>query len=170
MAVRFVQANNTGLAWYMILPQQNQRKVADYTTLKFDEFNTDGAPDPSKWTYDLGTGDGGWGNGEAQTYTSSDNVIVAGGNLKITAKKVGSGYTSSRLKSEGKYKFTYGKVEVRAKLTTRWRNMARMLVQIMPNTWPGCGEIDIMEHKGSAQCYSWYFALSRAFRRKCRWK
>jgi hypothetical protein len=26
MAVRFVQANNTGLAWYMILPQQNQRK------------------------------------------------------------------------------------------------------------------------------------------------
>jgi beta-glucanase (GH16 family) len=82
-------------------------------------------PDPSKWTYDLGTGDGGWGNGEAQTYTnSSDNVIVAGGNLKITAKKVGGGYTSSRLKSEGKYKFTYGKVEVRAKLTTRRRYMA----------------------------------------------
>jgi beta-glucanase (GH16 family) len=51
-----------------------------------------------------------------QTYTSSDNVIVAGGNLKITAKKVGSGYTSSRLKSEGKYKFTYGKVGKR-KLT-----------------------------------------------------
>jgi hypothetical protein len=25
MAVRFV-ANNTGLAWYMILPQQNQRR------------------------------------------------------------------------------------------------------------------------------------------------
>jgi hypothetical protein len=61
--------------------------VADYTTLKFsDEFNTDGAPDPSKWTYDLGTGDGGWGNGEAQTYTSSDNVIVAGGNLKTPKK------------------------------------------------------------------------------------
>jgi hypothetical protein len=31
--------------------------VADYTTLKFsDEFNTDGAPDPAKWSYDLGTG------------------------------------------------------------------------------------------------------------------
>jgi beta-glucanase (GH16 family) len=95
--------------------------VADYTTLKFsDEFNTDGAPDPAKWSYDLGTGDGGWGNGEAQTYTnSSDNVIVAGGNLKSLPKKVGSGYTSSRLKSEGKYKFTYGKVEVRAKLTAQ---------------------------------------------------
>jgi hypothetical protein len=47
-----------------------------------------------------------WGNGEAQTHTnSSDNVIVAGGNLKITAKKVGTGYTRPRLKSEGKYKF-----------------------------------------------------------------
>jgi hypothetical protein len=33
--------------------------VADYTTLKFsDEFNTDGAPDPAKWSYDLGTGSG----------------------------------------------------------------------------------------------------------------
>jgi hypothetical protein len=62
--------------------------VADYTTLKFsDEFNTDGAPDPAKWSYDLGTGSG-VGNGEAQTYTnSSDNVIVAGGNLKSLPKK-----------------------------------------------------------------------------------
>jgi hypothetical protein len=59
----------------------------DYTTLKFsDEFNTDGAPDPTKWGYDLGAG--GWGNAEAQSYTNAaDNVIVAGGNLKITAKK-----------------------------------------------------------------------------------
>jgi hypothetical protein len=68
MAVRFVQANNTGLAWYMILPTKPTQAVADYTTLKFsDEFNTDGAPDPSKWSYDLGT-DGGWGNGEANLY------------------------------------------------------------------------------------------------------
>jgi beta-glucanase (GH16 family) len=128
--------------------------VADYTTLKFsDEFNIDGAPDPAKWSYDLGTGDGGWGNGEAQTYTnSSDNVIVAGGNLKITAKKVGSGYTSSRLKSEGKYKFTYGKVEVRAKLTTgagTWPAIWMLGSDYATNTWPGCGEIDIMEYKGS---------------------
>jgi hypothetical protein len=73
----------------MILPQQNQA-VADYTTLKFsDEFNTDGAPDPAKWSYDLGTV---LEVGVMAAYTnSSDNVIVAGGNLKITAKKVGTG-------------------------------------------------------------------------------
>jgi hypothetical protein len=155
MTVRFLQANNTGLAWYMIFTTTKPTQaVADYTTLKFsDEFNTDGAPDPAKWSYDLGTGSGGWGNGEAQTYTnSSDNVIVAGGNLKITAKKVGTSYTSSRLKSEGKYKFTYGKVEVRAKLPAgggTWPAIWMLGSDYATNTWPGCGEIDIMEHKGN---------------------
>jgi hypothetical protein len=44
MTVRFVQANNTGLAWYMIFTTTKPTQaVADYTTLKFsDEFNTDG--------------------------------------------------------------------------------------------------------------------------------
>lgn len=52
-----------------------------------DEFNTDGAPDPANWTYDLGTGDNGWGNAELQSYTNlPENVLVEGGNLKITAK------------------------------------------------------------------------------------
>jgi hypothetical protein len=37
-----------------------------------DEFEgvKDQAPDPKKWTYDLGTGQNGWGNGEYQTYTN----------------------------------------------------------------------------------------------------
>ena len=80
-----------------------------------DEFNTDGAPDATKWGFDLGAG--GWGNNESQTYTNSaSNVVVQGGVLKITAKKEGSTYTSARLKSEDKYEFTYGKIEFRAKL------------------------------------------------------
>jgi beta-glucanase (GH16 family) len=56
------------------------------------------------------------------------------------------------LKSEGKYKFTYGKVEVRAKLTTgagTWPAIWMLGSDYATNTWPGCGEIDIMEHKGS---------------------
>jgi hypothetical protein len=70
----------------------------DYTVLKFsDEFNVDGAPDATKWSYDLGAG--GWGNSESQSYTSAaDNVV--GGNLKITAKK--SRIFILRLKSENK--------------------------------------------------------------------
>jgi beta-glucanase (GH16 family) len=54
------------------------------------------------------------------------------------------------LKSEGKYKFTYGKVEVRAKLTTGgvWPAIWMLGSDYATNTWPGCGEID-MEYKGS---------------------
>ena len=156
MVVRLVQGNNTALAWYLIftttLPTSSPDP--DYTVLKFsDEFNTDGAPDATKWTYDLGTGTDGWGNNEAQSYTNaSDNVIVAGGSLKITAKKVGSSYTSARLKTEGKFDFTYGKVEVRAKLPVgggTWPAIWMLGADYATNTWPACGEIDIMEHKGN---------------------
>lgn len=31
-----------------------------------DEFNNNGAPDASKWVYDIGTGSNGWGNAELQ--------------------------------------------------------------------------------------------------------
>ena len=81
-----------------------------------DNFDTNGAPNAANWTYDLGAG--GWGNNESQTYTnSSDNVIVEDGFLKITAISTGGGnYTSSRIKSENLFEFTYGRVEVRAKL------------------------------------------------------
>jgi beta-glucanase (GH16 family) len=53
------------------------------------------------------------------------------------------------LKSEGKYKFTYGKVEVRAKLPENRPAIWMLGSDYATNTWPGCGEIDIMEHKGN---------------------
>ena len=153
MVVRAVMGGNPALVWYQTFTTTKPTQTAtEYTKLVWsDEFNTDGAPDAAKWAYDLGAG--GWGNSELQNYTSSaDNVIVAGGNLKITAKKVGAGYTSARLKSEGKYKFTYGKVEVRAKLPTgggSWPAIWMLGSNYATNTWPACGEIDIMEHKGN---------------------
>jgi hypothetical protein len=160
MAVRFVQANNTRNAWYMIFTTTKpvQTVAVDYTTLKFsDEFDTDGAPDPTKWSYDLGAG--GWGNDEKQTYTNAaDNIIVSGGSLKITAKKVGTGYTSSRLNSQDKYEFKYGKIEVRAKLPSgggTWPAIWMLGADIDTNAWPACGEIDIMEYKGN-EPYSVY--------------
>ncbi len=128
-------------------------------TLVFsDEFNTAGAPDPSKWGYDIGTGNGGWGNNELQYYTnSSDNSIVSNGTLKITAKKEsfsGSAYTSARLLTKNKFSTKYGKVEVRAKLpagTGTWPAIWMLGNNIDAVGWPACGEIDIMEHKGSDQ-------------------
>jgi len=74
----------------------------DFTVLTFsDEFNTDGAPNPSIWSYDLGTGTNGWGNNEEQNYTNnSKNVKVEGGNLVITAIREPSGskpFSSARI-------------------------------------------------------------------------
>ncbi len=122
-----------------------------------DEFNTAGSPDPSKWGYDIGTGSGGWGNQEAQYYTSrTDNVVVSNGTLKITAKAEnfsGSNYTSARMLTKGKFSFQYGKVEVRAKLPEgggTWPAIWALGEDINTVGWPACGEIDIMEHLGNS--------------------
>lgn len=119
-----------------------------------DEFNTAGAPDPSKWGYDIGAG--GWGNSELQYYTNRvDNVLVSNGTLKIIAKKEaysGSNYTSARLLSKGKFSFQYGKVEVSAKLPAgagSWPAIWMLGDNFATAGWPTCGEIDIMEQKGS---------------------
>lgn len=123
-----------------------------------EEFNIAGAPDASKWGYDIGTGSNGWGNNELQYYTNrTDNVIVSNGTLKITAKKEnfsGSAYTSTRLLSKDKFSFKYGKVEARAKLPIgigTWPAIWMLGNNISTVGWPGCGEIDIMEHVGRQQ-------------------
>ena len=163
MVVRAVMGNNAALAWYHIFtttkPSQIPDTNVDYTDLVWsDEFNTDGAPDATKWGYNLGTGDNGWGNNEKQNYTNSaTNVVVQGGNLKITAKKEASGgmaYSSARLVSDNKFKFTYGKVEIRAKLPTgagTWPAIWMLGQNYATKPWPACGEIDIMEHVGNNQ-------------------
>ena len=121
-----------------------------------DEFNVDGTPDASKWGYDLGTGSNGWGNSELEYYTSRpENVIVQNGVLKIKAIREnynGSQYTSARMLSKNKFAFTYGRVEVRAKLAAgvgTWPAIWTLGSDFETNTWPACGEIDIMEHRGS---------------------
>lgn len=123
-----------------------------------DEFDTNGAPDNSKWNFEIGDGCPnlcGWGNGESQYYTDrSDNVIVEDGLLKITAKKEtyqGSEYTSTRMITKDKYEFTYGKIEIKAKLPEgkgTWPAIWLLGANIDTVGWPACGEIDIMEHWG----------------------
>ena len=85
-----------------------------------EEFNETGAVNNNNWTHEIGNGEWGWGNGESQYYTDrTDNVKIENGILKITAKKEsfgGADYTSTRMLTQGKFDFKYGKVEVRAKL------------------------------------------------------
>jgi beta-glucanase (GH16 family) len=122
-----------------------------------DEFNTPGAPDPSKWGYDLGNNNG-WGNNELQYYTNrAENVSISNGTLKITAKKEsfsGFNYTSTRMLTKNKFTTKYGKIEARAKLPAgvgTWPAIWMLGSNIDAVGWPACGEIDIMEHKGSDQ-------------------
>ena len=153
LIVRIIQAGD-GFAWYHKFTSTKPTKdpvTPNFTNLVWeDDFNTDGAPDATKWTYDLGAG--GWGNGELQTYTNNaENVIVEGGFLKIKAKADGAGYTSARLKTEGLYDFTYGRVEVRAKLPSAqgtWPAIWMLGANFSTVGWPESGEIDIMEQKG----------------------
>src|SRR5690348_13334899 len=75
---------------------------SDWRLIWGDEFNgpRNAAPDPSKWTYDLGGG--GWGNNELEVYTDRrENSYQDGhGNLVIRVLKTRSGgYTSARLKT-----------------------------------------------------------------------
>lgn len=159
LRVRVEDALNSALAWYHIFSTSPPTEdfTSNYNDLVFeDNFDTNGAPNPTNWTYDLGGGVNGWGNGEAQMYTNNaENVVVDNGFLKITAKRTGANsYTSSRIKSENLFEFTYGRVEVRAKLPTgggTWPAIWMLGQDYATNTWPGCGEIDIMEHVGNDQ-------------------
>lgn len=163
LRVRVMQTADNGdlLAWYQIFEPaglQEEEEEDEFELVWSDEFDTAGAPDANNWAYDIGIGDGGWGNGEAQFYTDRpENVVVSDGTLKITAKRdnfSGSEFTSARLKTEGKFEFTYGKIEVRAKLPTgggTWPAIWLLGADYQTNTWPAAGEMDIMEHIGNRQ-------------------
>jgi len=125
-----------------------------------DEFSgaNGSAPDPAKWTYDLGGG--GWGNGELQTYTNrAQNVVVQNGNLVITAAKetftgtdgISRDYTSARLKTQGLFSQSSGRFEARIKIPAGqglWPAFWMLGNDVGTNGWPTCGEIDIMENVG----------------------
>ena len=121
-----------------------------------DEFNTDGALDTSKWIYNIGTGQNGWGNNELQYYTDrAENIKIEDGMLHITAKKetfMGSNYTSSRILTKGLYESKYGRYEARIKLP--WGKGIWPAFWLLGDNsngtvvWPQVGEIDIMEYRG----------------------
>ncbi|WP_282134700.1 glycoside hydrolase family 16 protein [Seonamhaeicola maritimus] len=126
-----------------------------------DEFNDDGAVSTSKWFAEtVPPNNGGWWNEEVQHYTDRlENAFISDGTLKIVAKKENytfqsstKEYTSARLITKDKFDFTYGKVDVRAKLPASqgtWPAIWLLGSNIDSVGWPICGEIDIMEQTGA---------------------
>ena len=117
-----------------------------------DEF--DGATlDLEFWTHERGNGYSGWGNNELQFYQSTNTSIVDG-NLVITAREEpfgGFNYTSSRIITEDKFEFQYGRVDIRAVLPEGqgiWPALWTLGANFRQVGWPRCGEMDIMELVG----------------------
>ena len=126
----------------------------DNNLLWSDEFNGK-TIDENKWAFDIGNGSQGWGNWEKEYYRK-ENAYVSNGTLKIVAKNENYGgfqYTSAKLKTLGKFDFTYGRVEARIKLPAisgTWPAFWMLPTNTLNNKgWPWNGEIDIMENKGN---------------------
>lgn len=118
----------------------------------FDEFSVNGLPDSQKWSFEEGL----LRNKEAQYYTKNrvENARVENGNLIITAINEPfktAQYTSASINTKGKYEFTKGRIEVKAKLPAGrgvWPAIWTLGTNISQVGWPACGEIDIMEFVG----------------------
>lgn len=148
----------------MLLPAQgwadDSSHLPAWRLVWSDEFDrSDGsAPDPGKWTYDLGGH--GWGNSELQTYTSRrQNARIENGKLVIEARRENftgtdgrpRAYTSARLKTYSKASWTYGRFEARIQVPEGqglWPAFWMLGTDIGKVGWPQCGELDIMENIG----------------------
>ena len=120
-----------------------------------DEFDVAGVPNSAIWSFDIGTGNNGWGNSELEYYTKRpENIIVKDGMLQITAKKeayLGSQYTSARILTKGLFAQKYGRFEARIKMPYGkgiWPAFWLLGDETNESVWPNIGEIDIMEYKG----------------------
>src|SRR6056297_1535987 len=129
---------------------------AQYHLIWQDEFDGQGHPDSSRWNYEVGGH--GWGNEELQYYTEErlKNARLENGRLVIEAHKENyrtAEYTSARLTTTHKGEWTYGRIEVRAKIPAgrgTWPAIWMLPTEWIygDGSWPDNGEIDIMEHVG----------------------
>jgi beta-glucanase (GH16 family) len=143
---------------------------AEWKLVWADEFDRDGLPDPAKWSYEEGF----IRNRELQCYTvgRTNNARTANGLLLIEAHKERfpnpryqagaperrwqqqrefAEYTSASLTTRGRAAWTYGRIEVRAKVPSgrgTWPAFWTLGTNNSTVGWPACGEIDILEYVG----------------------
>lgn len=154
------------IAVWLLLASGVSALAGDWKLVWSDEFNSPGLPDSSKWNYEEGF----IRNNEAQYYTRgrSENARVENGMLVIEGRKERfqnpkydsqaqgrrrnvefADYTSASLTTRGKASWTYGRIEVRAKLPGGRGTWPAIWTLGTNNVgWPACGEVDIMEFVG----------------------
>lgn len=82
--------------------------------LFMDEFDVDGNPDPTKWVLCQKAGSD-WNDEMSESY---DQAYVKDGRLILKAEKIGDEYKAGGIETQGKFDFTFGRVEVKAKITS----------------------------------------------------
>jgi beta-glucanase (GH16 family) len=137
--------------------EKKQSSTLDgYELVWSDEFDYQGLPDSTKWSYDTEGNSWGWGNNELQQYTAhqKENAWADGNYLHIKAikeKREDKEYTSARLITKNKGDWLYGRFEIKAKLPSgkgTWPAIWMLPTDWEYGGWPKSGEIDIMEHVG----------------------
>jgi beta-glucanase (GH16 family) len=163
----------TLIGFLLVLSTASNGNAAEWKLVWSDEFEKPGLPDGAKWDYETGF----IRNNEKQFYTRArkENARVENGMLIIEAKRqrnitpgsdpasglgrdgeasgvlADAGYTSASLTTRGRAAWTYGRIEVRAKLPSgrgTWPAIWTLGTNIDNAGWPACGEIDIMEFVG----------------------
>ena len=131
----------------------------DYKLLWSDEFNQDGKPDSQFWNFEEG-----YARNEELQWYQPDNAYCRGGLLVIEAwpekrpnplfKEGGKDWrtsrryvecTSSSINTAGKFEFTYGRMEVRARIPVAKGAWPAIWLLGSSMEWPSNGEIDVME-------------------------
>jgi len=139
-----------------------------YELVWSDEFNYSGSPDSAKWSFEYGLKR----NVERQYYVDDlKNARVEKGvlvmevhkekieNQAFVSKEAKSwkenwefaDYTAPSITTKDKAEWTYGRIELRAKLSEGvglWPAFWMLGANYDQVRWPECGEIDIMEHVG----------------------
>jgi beta-glucanase (GH16 family) len=143
----------------------NLTPAAEWKLVWSDEFDYKGPPDPAKWDYEEGF----VRNNEAQYYTRvrKENARVEDGLLVIEGRKERfpnarydasatrgpatrpfADYTAASVITRRKADWTFGRIEVRAKLPQGRGVWPAIWMLGTSGRWPAGGEIDIMEFVG----------------------
>jgi beta-glucanase (GH16 family) len=144
-------------------PLSLEKREPSWTGYKLvwaDEFNTDGMPDESNWIYE-----GGFVRNEELQWYQPENARCEDGLLIIEARREHKTnpryrpssrrwsssrryieYTSSSLMTRGLHSWKFGRFEMRGRIDTRPGVWPAFWTLGSARSWPGCGEIDIMEY------------------------
>jgi beta-glucanase (GH16 family) len=127
-----------------------------------DDFDGPRGTSPSALRWHAVTGGTGWGNHEQETYTDRPkNASLDGrGHLRIVARRetymgadgIRRPYTSARLETATRFGFQYGHAAARIRIPHGiglWPAFWALGDNYESVGWPLCGEMDIMENRGS---------------------